>query len=78
MRLTACQCRAEHYQRAQRKLWMRLVWSRRLYHCQACDEMLLIPPTEVLFRRAEEKAVHLGNDTPSPGAAWRLTPGSGG
>ena len=64
MRLNACSCRAENYQRAQRKLWMRLVWSRRLYHCQACGELLFIPPTEVLFRRAEEKAMHLGGDAP--------------
>jgi len=64
MRLSACNCRAENYQRAQRKLWMRPVFSRRLYHCQACGELLFIPPTEVLFRRAEEKAMHLGNDGP--------------
>ncbi|WP_299790538.1 hypothetical protein [Ramlibacter sp.] len=47
---------------------MRPLWSRRLYHCRACGEMLFIPPTEVLFRRAEEKAVHLGNDTPATAA----------
>ncbi len=65
MRTNACNCPAENYQRAQRKWWMRPLWNRRLYHCQACDEMLFIAPTEVLFRRAEEKAVHLGNDTPA-------------
>lgn len=64
MRLNACNCLAENYQRAQRKLWMRPVWSRRLYHCQACGELLFIPPTEVLFRRAEEKAMHVRTDAP--------------
>ncbi|HEX2545428.1 MAG TPA: hypothetical protein VHL79_11145 [Ramlibacter sp.] len=57
MRLTACNCRAEHYQRAQRSWWMRLVWSRRLYQCESCGQLLFIRPTDVLFRRAEETAV---------------------
>lgn len=68
MRLTACDCRAENYQRVQRKMWMRPVWNRRLYHCQACGETLFIAPTQVLFRRAEEKAVHLGGDSPMTAA----------
>jgi len=68
MRFTACTCLADNYQRAQRKWWMRPVFSRRLYHCQACGEMLFIAPTEVLFRRAEEKAVHLHGDTPTAAA----------
>lgn len=63
MRLTACTCRADHYQRAQRSWWMRLVWSRRLYHCESCGRLMFIRPTEVLFRRAEEHAAK-----PGPGA----------
>jgi hypothetical protein len=66
MRFSACEDRAQNYQRVQRRWWMRPVWSRRLYHCQACSELLFIPPTEVLFRRAEEKAVHLGGNHPAP------------
>lgn len=44
MRFTACDCRAEHYRRVRRSGWMRLVSSRRLYHCLACEAMLFIPP----------------------------------
>ena len=63
MRWSACNCRAENYQRVQRQWWMRPVWNRRLYHCQACGEALFIAPTEVLFRRAEEKAMHVETGT---------------
>jgi hypothetical protein len=65
MQWNACDDRAENYQRVQRRWWMRPVWRRRLYHCQACRELLFIAPTEVLFRRAEEKAVHLGRHEPT-------------
>jgi hypothetical protein len=68
MQWSACDDRAENYQRVQRRWWMRVVFNRRLYHCQACRQFLLIPPTEVLFRRAEEKAVHRGGDHPMPAA----------
>lgn len=51
MRLTACGCRAEHYQRGARAWWMKLVWTRRLYHCYACDAVLLIPPHHVKRKR---------------------------
>lgn len=45
MRLTACDCRAEHYRRVRRPRWMRRVApSRRLYHCLGCDATLLIAP----------------------------------
>jgi hypothetical protein len=44
MLLTACGCRAEHYQRSHRNWWMRMVPTRRLYHCYACSNYLLIPP----------------------------------
>ena len=57
MRWTACECRADNYHRAQRSWWMRLVWTRRRYHCQACGTDLFILPKEVLFRRVEETAV---------------------
>lgn len=43
MRLTTCGCRAEHVKRSHRDWWMRLIPTRRLYHCYACDNNLLIP-----------------------------------
>lgn len=43
MHLTACTCNAASYRRIRRAWWMRLVWTRRLYHCYACDRVLLIP-----------------------------------
>jgi hypothetical protein len=52
MRLKACGCRAEHYQRGPRAWWMKVVWTRRLYHCYACDAFLLLPPDAV--RRKQE------------------------
>lgn len=45
MRLTACECRAEHYGRVRRSLWMRVLFpARRLYHCLGCDKILFIRP----------------------------------
>jgi hypothetical protein len=43
MRFTPCECRAEHYRRVRRSGWMRLISSRRLYHCLACEATLFIP-----------------------------------
>lgn len=43
MLLIACGCRAEHMQRSHRNWWMRLLPTRRLYHCYACNNYLLIP-----------------------------------
>lgn len=43
MRLTACKCRVEHYRAAHRHGWMRLVTTRRLYRCYACDELIFLP-----------------------------------
>ena len=65
MRLRACGCRAENYQRAQRSWWMRLVWSRRLYQCESCGQLMFLRPTDVLFRRAEETAAKAGQATPA-------------
>lgn len=42
MRFTTCDCRTEHYRRVRRSGWMRLISSRRLYHCLCCDAMLFI------------------------------------
>lgn len=47
MRLTACTCRAEHYQRRERAWWMKAIWRRGLYRCYACDAMMLIPNRSV-------------------------------
>jgi hypothetical protein len=44
---------------------MRLVRSRRLYHCPNCGQMMFIRPTEVLYRRAEETAARAGGRTPA-------------
>ena len=45
MKITACDCRAEHYRRVRRSGWMRALFpSRRLYHCLGCDETLFIHP----------------------------------
>jgi hypothetical protein len=43
MRLTPCDCRAEHYRISHRHGWMRLVPTRRLYRCYGCDELILLP-----------------------------------
>ncbi len=51
MRLSTCGCRAEHYRRAPRAWWMKLLGSRRLYHCYACDAVLLVPPQALAQKR---------------------------
>ena len=51
MRLSACGCRPEHYHRAQRAWWMKILGTRRLYHCYACDAVLLVPPAQVAQKR---------------------------
>lgn len=65
MRLTACDCRAEHYRRVRRSAWMRLVSSRRLYHCLACEATLFIPRTDAGGRPFEETVpgARTGTDT---------------
>ena len=50
MRLTTCDCRAEHYRRGHRHGWMKLLGTRRLYHCYACDAILFIAPEQVSER----------------------------
>lgn len=45
MKLSACACRAEHYRRVRRSMWMRALFpARRLYHCLGCNEVLFIAP----------------------------------
>ena len=56
MHLTDCSCGAAHYRREKRSWWMKPAWTRRLYHCLACDAVMLLPESEVLIRRAEERA----------------------
>jgi hypothetical protein len=54
--MTACGCGASHYRREKRSWWMRSAWTRKLYRCLACNSMLLLPESEVLTRRARERA----------------------
>lgn len=60
MRLSPCGCRAEHYQRAQRAWWMKVLPARRLYHCFACDSVLLVAPRDVERKRLELVAAPAG------------------
>jgi hypothetical protein len=55
MRLSACSCRAEHYRRTERIWWMKAIWTRRLYHCYSCDEVMFIAPGEVNGRLEEDQ-----------------------
>lgn len=55
MKLTACACRAEHYQRIARTWWMKPIWTRRLYHCYACDAILLLAPGAVQQRLHQQR-----------------------
>ena len=55
MKLTACDCRAAHYQRVKRSSWMKVVPGRRLFHCHACDQMMLLDPDQVEMRVRKEK-----------------------
>lgn len=52
MKLFACDCRPVYRKRMRRSAWMRVVSSRRLYHCLACDAVLWVAPAdpEDLFR----------------------------
>lgn len=69
MRLTPCKCRAEHYTREHRQAWMRLVWTRRLYHCYSCDAWLLLRPADVQQRLARE-ASQVPRRPPRANVAW--------
>ena len=44
MRFTACGCLPVYYQRERRSAWMKLIDSRRLYRCVACESLLFIRP----------------------------------
>jgi hypothetical protein len=57
MKFTACDCRAAHYQRVKRSPWMKVVPGRRLFHCHACDRMLLLDPSDVQLRVRKEETV---------------------
>ena len=59
MRLTACSCRAEHYQRIGRAWWMKPFWTRRLYHCFGCDAVLLLAPENVYRRLDNQKRIDM-------------------
>ena len=50
MKLTACDCRAGHYARVKRSVWMRLAVGRRLYRCHACEALMLLDPATVAAR----------------------------
>jgi hypothetical protein len=52
MRFTACDCGVQHYGRAQRASWMKLLWTRRLYHCASCEQSMLLSPGDVAERLA--------------------------
>ena len=54
MKLTACDCRAAHYQRVKRSPWMKVVPHRGLFHCHACDQLLLLNPSDVRLRVRKE------------------------
>lgn len=54
MRLSACDCRAAHYARLRRSSWMHMVLGRKLYHCHACEAVMLLDPRDVQARRAAE------------------------
>jgi hypothetical protein len=54
MKLTSCDCRAAHYQRVKRSSWMKVVPGRRLFHCKACDQMMLLDPDQVDSRVRKE------------------------
>jgi hypothetical protein len=54
MKITPCDCRAVHYQRVKRSPWMKVLLGRRLYHCHACDEFMLLAPALVQLRVRKE------------------------
>lgn len=53
MRFTACDCGVQHYGRAQRAGWMKLLWTRRLYQCASCGQSMLLSPGAVAERLAQ-------------------------
>jgi hypothetical protein len=55
MKITSCDCRAAHYQRVKRSPWMKIVLGRRLYHCHACDRLMLLDPADVQQRVRKER-----------------------
>lgn len=65
MKLNACDCRAAHYQRVKRSAWMKVVPGRRLFHCHACDQLMLLDPDDVEMRvrieRKREVRIQRGN-----------------
>ena len=70
MRLTACDCRAEHYRRVRRPRWMRRVApSRRLYHCLGCDATLLIAPHQAVGSPFRDTTIEAPADADSVLAA---------
>lgn len=55
MRFTACDCGVQHYGRAQRAAWMKLLWTRRLYHCASCGQSMLLSQGDVAERLAHRE-----------------------
>lgn len=55
MKFDACECRAAHYQRIKRSGWMKVIPGRRLFHCHACDQVMLLDPQDVQQRVRREK-----------------------
>jgi hypothetical protein len=55
MKIASCDCRAAHYQRVKRSPWMKVVVGRRLYHCHACDQFMLLHPSDVQLRVRKEQ-----------------------
>lgn len=55
MKFDACDCRAAHYQRVKRSAWMKVIPGRRLFHCHACDQFMLLDPQAVQRRLRSEK-----------------------
>lgn len=43
MKLRTCGCQSVYFRRIRRSGWMKLVASRRLYRCLACNAVLFIP-----------------------------------
>jgi hypothetical protein len=50
-----CGCDPQYHKRRPRSLWMRLFWTRRLYHCKDCQQYLFIPAEG---RSAEGRTAH--------------------
>jgi hypothetical protein len=68
MKLRTCGCQAVYYQRIRRSGWMKLVGSRRLYRCMACNAVLfipLVPEAEAFDDSLMEQAEDRGNNRPA-------------